>query len=319
MRRLFLVTLTLLGLISCKNESKNGVDVSNISVNFNVDRFEQQFYNTTPATLPVLKEKYPYLFPAQNPDSVWLDKISNKEELELFKQTQQVFGNFSSEKTELTNLFKHIKYYDPNFKAPKVITLITNLDFKSRVIYADSLLFVSLDLFLGKKNKVYADFPDYISQNFDKSYLPVAVAKAVSEKYYYPSKQRMFLEEMIAQGKQQFLIDCYLPNMPDSLKIGYSAKKYNWTLENEAQIWKYFVENKMLYSTDEDLYKRFISEAPFSKFYLDLDKQSPGSIGIWFGWQIVKSYYNNNNVTLPQLMKLDAETIFKNSKYKPKK
>lgn len=319
MNKLFFVGLMLLVFISCKNGSKKNVDVSNISVNFSVDRFEQQFYNTNSETLPVLKAKYPYLFPGQNPDSVWLNKISNNKELALYKQAQQIFGDFSEQKEQLSDLFKHIKYYDSKFKEPRVITLITNIDYQSSIIYADSLLFISLDLFLGKNNKAYADFPKYISQKFDKYYLPVAVAEAISKHYYFPSKQRMFLEELIAQGKQQFLIDCYLPKVSDSLKIGYSAQKYNWVIDNEAQIWKYFIENNMLYSTDADLYKRFISEAPFSKFYLDLDKQSPGRIGVWFGWQIVKSYYNNNHVTLPKLMQLDAETIFKNSKYKPKK
>jgi uncharacterized protein YjaZ len=85
------------------------------------------------------------------------------------------------------------------------------------------------------------------------------------------------------------------------------------------QIWKYFIENKLLYSTDADLYTRFVANAPFSKFYIDIDKESPGKIGVWLGWQIVRSYMNNNNVTLQQLLQTSAEEIFKKSKYKPKK
>ncbi|MDF1518362.1 MAG: gliding motility lipoprotein GldB, partial [Lutibacter sp.] len=57
-----------------------------------------------------------------------------------------------------------------------------------------------------------------------------------------------------------------------------------------------------------------------SKFYIDIDKESPGRIGVWLGWQIVSAYMtNNNDVTLQQLLQTDAEEIFNKSKYKPKK
>ena len=36
------------------------------------------------------------------------------------------------------------------------------------------------------------------------------------------------------------------------------------------------------------------------------------------GWQIVRSYMKNNDVSLPELA-MDAEELFKNSNYKPKK
>jgi hypothetical protein len=28
----------------------------------------------------------------------------------------------------------------------------------------------------------------------------------------------------------------------------------------------------------------------FSKFYLEIDNESPGQVGGWIGWQIVRSY-----------------------------
>ena len=64
--------------------------------------------------------------------------------------------------------------------------------------------------------------------------------------------------------------------------------------ENEIFIWKYFIENKLLYDTNRELVNRFINPAPFSKFYLELDRESPGKIGQWIGWNIVKSYVKNN-------------------------
>ena len=45
-----------------------------------------------------------------------------------------------------------------------------------------------------------------------------------------------------------------------------------------------------------DLRSRFLSESPYSKFNLDIDKQSPGAIGRWLGYKIVDSYMNQTTI-----------------------
>jgi uncharacterized protein YjaZ len=64
---------------------------------------------------------------------------------------------------------------------------------------------------------------------------------------------------------------------------------------------------------------QFINLAPFSKFYLEIDNESPGRIGRWIGWQIVRSYMENNKIALQEMLKKDEKEIFENSKYKPKR
>ena len=64
---------------------------------------------------------------------------------------------------------------------------------------------------------------------------------------------------------------------------------------------------------------RFINLAPFSKFYLEIDNESPGRVGAWIGWQIVRSFAKNNDVPIEELLKMNAKEIFEKSKYKPKK
>jgi len=318
MNRLLILAIVLLFSVSCKREIAKKVDVSNIKVTVFVIKFEQKFYEADETTLSSLKDEFPYLFPIQN-DSIWLNKIKDKEERELYKKSQEVFGDFENEKIQIEDLFKHVKYDHSDFESPKIITLITNLDYQNKIVYADSLLFVSLDMYLGKNSEVYQDFPVYLSQNFDKSQLVVDIAKAISNHYFVENKSRQFLDMVIGSGKKMYMIDSYLPSISDAHKIGYNETEYQWAMANESQIWKYFIENKLLYSTDSGLYDRFMAEGPFSKFYIDIDKESPGRIGVWLGWQIVRSYMNNNDVTLQQLLQTDAEEIFKNSKYKPKK
>jgi uncharacterized protein YjaZ len=84
-------------------------------------------------------------------------------------------------------------------------------------------------------------------------------------------------------------------------------------------MWRYFIEKEMLYSNEQKLSSRFINPAPFSKFYLEIDNESPGRVGAWIGWQIVRSYAKNNDMPIADLLKLDTKKLFEKSKYKPKK
>ena len=120
-------------------------------------------------------------------------------------------------------------------------------------------------------------------------------------------------------AKKMYLLDLYLPNVSNQEKIGYSKDKLDWAAYNEEQTWMYFIDRKLLFSTDTKLNQRFLDNAPFSKFYMEQDNLSPGKIGVWLGWQIVKSYMKHNDVSLQELLKLDEDIIFQKSKYKPKK
>ncbi|MEE9408151.1 MAG: gliding motility lipoprotein GldB [Polaribacter sp.] len=313
------VLIVLFFFSSCNSDKKNDVDVSEIKVNFSVDRFDVDFYSATKQTLPKVKGKFPFFFPKEITDSISLSKITNKDEQELFTETQKRYKDFSSTETELKSLFKHVKFYNPTFKSPKVITMLTNIDYDSRVIYADSLLIISLDVYLGKNHRFYADYPNYIKENNTKEHLIVDVANAIISKQMSPSVNRSFLGKMIEEGKKMYLLDMYLPAISDKEKIGYEQDKLNWSTSNEEQIWMYFMEKKLLFSTDTRLNKRFLETVPFSKFYMEHDNLSPGKIGTWVGWQIVRSYMKHNDVSLQELLKINAIDLFNKSKYKPKK
>ena len=124
---------------------------------------------------------------------------------------------------------------------------------------------------------------------------------------------------MIFEGKKMYLLDLYLPTISDQEKIGYSSDKFNWANANEQQIWMYFIDRKILFSTDFNLNARFLENGPFSKFYMEQDNLSPGKIGVWLGWQIVRSFMEKNDVSLQELLKMNEDEIFKKSNYKPKK
>ena len=306
-------------VISCGNDQKVKEEVQNIDVNIKVLRFDRDFAEAVPLDIPVLKNAYPYLFPAQYPDSVWEAKLKDTLQVELLYEVGQVFPNFDKETHDLELFFKHVKFYFPNIDIPTVVTITSDVDYNNRVILADSLLIIGLDNYLGRDHKFYGGIQKYISFSLDRDYVVTDVASAFAKKVNPSPSDRTFLSQLVYYGKELYLKDKLLPLETDANKIGYSQEELDWAKANEEMIWRYFIERELLYSTDTKLAIRFLDQAPFSKFQLELDNESPGRIGRFIGWKIIRSFMEKNDVTLQQLLSLPAEEVFKRSKYKPSK
>ena len=69
----------------------------------------------------------------------------------------------------------------------------------------------------------------------------------------------------------------------------------------------------------DDVYNAYLSMFRYSKFNLELDNESPGRLGQYIGWQIVRAYANNNEVSFQDILTKKAEDIFNDSKFKPRK
>ena len=318
MRKIIFIIALILFITSCDKKSKVKKEVEAIPVELKVERFDKLFFETAPKDLGKLKKEFPFFFPSGTDDSVWLEKMQNPLWRELYGEVQKKYSNFEPVQKELETLFKHIKYNFPKTKTPKVITVISEMDYNNKVIYADSLLIISLELYLGKEHKFY-QFPKYLKQNFEQKQIMPDVVSSFSINKIASVTDKTLLSQMIYFGKQLYLKDLLLPDYSDADKMGYTPAQIAWCEENESYMWRYLLENEMLYSDDSKLGNRFINPAPFSKFYLEIDNESPGRVGAWIGWQIVRSYVKNNDVPIEKLLKMNAKEIFEKSKYKPKK
>jgi gliding motility-associated lipoprotein GldB len=309
----------LLLLYCCNSPSETESAIAAVPVDFEIVRFDKAFAKATPDDLPNLKQRFPDFFPVQYPDSIWVAKLNDTLQDQLEAEVMRTFPSEEDIREPLHSLFQHIQYYIPNFSPPTVITTTSDVDYRNPVILADSLLIISLDTYLGAQHPFYVDMPAYLSKNRVPEQLPQEVASAYARRYIARPRQRSLLAQMIYFGKELYLKDLWLPNTTPAQRIGYAEEELKWAEENEVEMWRYFVENEMLYSTDAKLLPRFISPAPFSKFYLEIDNDSPGMIGRYLGWQIVRAYMDAQEVTVTELLQTRAEEVFSNSKYKPAK
>lgn len=317
--KFFAALIFLSCVFSCKKEYKMPQEIENIEVAIKVNRFDQEFININQEKLSALKNKYPYLFSQKLKDTFWLKKSKDTLQVELANEVNKVFSETNELEAELTNLYKYLKFYYPQIQEPTIVSLISEVDYKNRVILTKELLLLSLDCYLGGDHYFYEDIQKYIRTDFQKSLLITDVAMEYAKKIVPRADGRDFLSQMILYGKRLYLLHKLLPKKQFYQLIAYTPNEWQWATENESFIWRYFIEKDMVFSTDKTLLSRFIYPAPFSKFYLEIDSQSTDRIAQYIGFKIVLAFMEHNNVSLQQLMEMDSKTLFETSKYKPKK
>ena len=317
--RIYLALLTTILFFGCAKDTGIEKNINAVPITVEILRFDKLFGTAHLNDLPNLKRSYPVFFPKQFHDTIWEMKMNDSLTQQLYVEVMKKYVSERKLKADLEGLFKHIKYYFSNFKTPNVVTANSDVDYRNKIFISDDMLVISLDNYLGSDHFFYEGIPSYVVENMKESQIISDVAAIYSQMYAPKIQSRTFLAQMIYYGRILYLKDLWLPNASDEVKIGYSQEKLKWIQENETEVWRNFVENEYLYSTNPKLITRFIDPAPFSKFYLEIDNDSPGMVGRFIGWQIVKSYMDKNNVGLDKLLTISEEEIFKKSKYKPKK
>ena len=276
---------------SCNNRNNNEKRKT-ISLSF--ERFDLKFYNQPPSVIPKLKKNYSFLFPKQFSDSIWENRQKDSLQLILQNAVQNEFPDLLDVERDITDLFEKMKFQFPEINVSRVIFLTNNVDYQLKTVFADSILLISLDTFLGPNHVLYKGIPSYIKKELDRKYITSQIVDKFAIYSLPPPNERTFLAKMLYEGKKMYLKDIFLSHLKDNIKIAYTEEEIKWAKENERLIWQYFVEKQILFKTDSDLVGRFLEPAPFSKFYLQIDNESPGKIGVWLGWQIVRIYCKQN-------------------------
>jgi hypothetical protein len=238
----------------------------------------------------------------------------------LLMETHRIFGNGAELKSEFEKAFANMRYYYPDFRIPKVQTVVTGFAGGSDLMVTDSLVIVGLDFFLGDGAKYRPhDMYQYMLRRYNKHFIvpSVVLLTGIDSRYNKINPaDKTALADMIAYGKAYYFTKQILPCTPDSVLIGYTQSEIKGSKENESLVWSRFVEDQVLYSTSHLIKQKYIAERPKT---IEVGENCPGRIGTWVGWQIVKEYMKtHSDVTLQQLMEIqNAPKLFKESGYRP--
>ena len=302
-------------LISCNTSTHpKPADLEEIPLDY--VSFEALFFGDLDTSLEDIKVQFPFFFPSQTPDAVWIEKRSDSLQQKLFDATKSISKN--NLKSRITQVLQYANYYFPDEKLPQTaISLLTDVDYSLRAVDADNMLLISIDTYLGIDHPLYEGIPAYIKNKLTLDHLEAEIIDALAPRFIQTPSGRTFLDQMIYHGKRLLLHDYLAPEMEHRQHIQYTAIQWEWANTHESDVWRYFVDNELLFSTDENLPFRFLLSSPYSKFYSYLDVDSPGRIGQWIGYQMLKKYQKRTGESLQEILAASPQQILKKSKYNP--
>ncbi len=332
-----LLVLTSMLLFSC-NSKDDTPDVSKIKVELTTMRFEQDLFtlDTTNFTqnLDIVLAKYPsfgenFLATILNTDPTWsADSAADYVQgfvtayKQVYDTSKRVFKDFTPYEEEIKQGLQFLKHYFPQYKdRKKLITYIGPIDGYGDILSDDAII-VGLQQHLGKDFPLYRSsfvqetYPEYISNRFSPDYIAINCMKIIMNELY-PEKleDKAMVQQMIEKGKRLYVLSKLLPKTAEYKLIGYKEEQLKAVYAHEKPVWDLFVQNNFLRTIDNNIIKNYIGEGPKTQ---ELGEASPGNIGSFAGWQVVKKFMEKNpGYSLQKLMEADPELIFQEAKYKP--
>ncbi len=336
MRIAFITIIAVLFFASCNND--NTPNVANIKIAIKTQRFEEDLFKADTSNLITKLNKLQANYPSfgenffaiiLNINPAWSeDTVANYLQgfltayKPVYDSSKKVFFTFSLYENKIIEGLKFIKHYFPSYKLPtNLITYIGPLDGYGDILSDDAII-IGLQHHLGKNFSLYKSemvqqvYPSYITDRFEPDYITVnAMKNIVLDIFPEKLEDKTLVQQMIEKGKHLYILQKILPKANPANLIGYTTQQLKDCNLHEKAIWDLFVQNSFLQTIDNNIIKNYIGESPKTQ---ELGDASPGNIGSYVGWQIVKKYMSKNSSTnLQQLMQLDNDTLFTETKYKP--
>ncbi len=329
----------IIALVSCKGESR--VDVSHIDVDISIERFDRALDSLHVDNIFQKNREWldhygffytdymQHMLEAGNPmDSVRLatvlkQVIATDDFKALKKSVYETFPDMEAQEAGLTDAFRHLKYYFPEIVIPHFIAFFSGFAVQTPI--GEGYLGIGLDMFLGADSKFYPalreSIPYYISQRFTPENIVPRVVEGYIREELYPQDELdvSLLQHMVYHGKVLYLMERTMPDVADSLKIGYTSQQWDWANRFERDVWAWFLQENLLFEADYNRIQKYLGEAPFTPELGERNESAP-KLGVYIGWKIVRQYMERHpETTLEELLRItDAQVVLDGARYRGK-
>jgi hypothetical protein len=246
------------------------------------------------------------------------DFVTDERSKELLNDVLEKYPNLKHLESILGESFARYNRIFDREVVPTIYTYISYLDYDNRVIFMDTALAIAIDMYLGSESDYYnaIALPMYMRLRLDEPFIPVDAMRAVVHYELEKTMQPLqtLLDHIILHGKVAYFLEQTLPETDMATRFGYSPEQMAWTKKNEKTVWAYLIGEQLLYEQNAFKYRAFVSESPTIQMF----PGSPGRVGHYLGYRIVKKYMENTGQTIPELLtETDSQKILKLSNYRP--
>lgn len=330
---ILIFTLIVLINSSCNKQNRFNIDTNENRVEVKIKRFDKDLLAIDTATLEIgvksLYAKYASFLPyfteniieTQSTDTTAVTNlisafITDTAFTNVNKKALVVFNDISDIENKVSEAYTYIHHYFPKVQLPEIYFFVSG--YNSSVLMNREFIAFGTDMYLGADYEPYQQLSyKYQIKNMRRESMAVdIVSTTLFRMFVNNSDKDRLLDDMIFRGKVMYLLASFMPDENPENLMGYTADEWKWCENFKKEIWTSIIDHKDLFSSDQQLIRKYMNEAPFTA---PISQESPGRVGTWLGWQIIVSYMKNNNkCTLTELMdENNAQTILENSGFKP--
>ncbi|HIP31497.1 MAG TPA: hypothetical protein EYG86_01910 [Crocinitomicaceae bacterium] len=207
--------------------------------------------------------------------------------------------------------FSHLKYHFPEGVQPTTIAYLNAL-FSTAVFCTENEIGVGTEWYLGDTTDVVQQlnpqyFFDWMKHAMDVRYYERDILTGWIETHYVNSVEGNLAENMIRWGKILYLVEAAFPEKNPSIIVRYSEEDYEWALKNEENFWRYLVDEKLLFKSNDQTTRNMISEGPFTPGLPN--QEAPDRYGQFLGWRMVHQYMKKNDVSVEKMVEASYNEI----------
>lgn len=325
LKSIFSLLLLSTFIVACQSNPLD-VDVSNVKLKLKFVNIDQALYKTPKKKLISAHRGFKknakdvYLFnlaacyeiDPKVSDTGFVSQVLDyrKDEVAMSLE-REIARKFTKKKKKeieanLIDGFKHLKYHLPRHKRPKYIAFMNSL-MRVSIHCEKTGIGIGLERYLGSTASFYKKLnPRYHHEWMKKAmkteYIERDVIAGWIDRHYFGGKAASgnLAERMIRWGKTLYLTKAAFPNMEDHLIVRYTKSDYRWAKKNELGMWKYLVDQKLLFSKEELTMMNMLNPGPTTSG-LPQDG-APDRMGKYLGYQMVKKFMEKTGTDVGKLL-----------------
>lgn len=330
-----LLVLLIVGLFASCTDSRWKTDTSSIEYSGEILRLDRDLFayesGISQEELLALNGKYGDFLNTYMVEVMQLGVVENPMTANLYsrfladvewQELQEIINkkhpNLKKESAELENAFKRYAVLFQETELPQITAF--NSGFNVGIIPNATNLGIGLEWYCGNDleilNRLPPDlFPQYKRDKMMPEFMTINALKGwLYFKYQDAENGDNLLNRMAFAGKLNYLAAALMENTSDRVVLNYTDEQIKWCKRQEYEIWKFFLEKELIFSHEGMEVDKMMNDGPFTP---GMPPESPGGVGNYIGYQMVKSYMDKNKtLTLVDLINMKNDRELLNS-YKP--
>ncbi len=278
----------------------------------------QQLYKTYP---DFSEDFFTYILMTNPTKDTLSIKAFYKAYMPIYKAAQKT-NAIQIAKPALEEAFKRVHFYFPHYTlSNKVILFLGPLEAYGNVV-SKAGTGIGLQMYLGAHSDWYFSeqiqtiYPSYMSRRFTPAYIAInSVQNIINDIVPLQLIGKNVLDQMIEEGKRQYIINKCFPATPDSIRMGYTQNQLKNLAQEESNIWTYLLKQNTLFSKDPSVVRSVMQEGAYSDMF---GEDVPGNVGKYIGYKIVSAWMNQQEkMSFDSLLLAPPDKIFEAAKYAP--